>query len=309
MALDAAQVGLCGIGAFYAFAGYVATRAALMSLFVDRAIAAIGGVKPDRTDTAQSWWLLVASVVVLAGGVTLVFLMDIAAWLFLATAIGQAAYVFYVAPRFFDSEDSLDPAGRRQTTNAFIVYLVATALVVWGLSAGKLLSWHEIGWPLIALPAALIGAHIGYVIWTVAEGPASNPAFAESPGADWDESEEPEPGPDPSQSTRIKVMADYCTDPLWALDDGVYGCFPPEALGLSPELAKDLNAWAAAFTDSLDPENPAVSLWSEAERLAHDAMARRLAIRLARERPDRIVYILDSDTGDAIEVQADEDAP
>ncbi len=71
---------------------------------------------------------------------------------------------------------------------------------------------------------------------------------------------------EPSRSTRIKVMADYYTHPLWAIDDDLYGDFPPEQLDLSPELARDLNAWADAFTSSLDPDEPGASRWSDVER-------------------------------------------
>jgi len=41
------------IGAFYAFGGYVAARAGLMSRFLDQAIAAIAAQKPKPIETAQ----------------------------------------------------------------------------------------------------------------------------------------------------------------------------------------------------------------------------------------------------------------
>ena len=46
------------IGAFYAFGGFLATRAGLMSQFLDQAIAAIAMKKPSPTERAQSAWLL-----------------------------------------------------------------------------------------------------------------------------------------------------------------------------------------------------------------------------------------------------------
>lgn len=304
MPVDGIQLALCALGAFYVFAGHVATRAALTSHVVDLAIAAIGAKRPSRTETAQSYWLLAAAALVLAGGVALMFLIDIAVWLFMASALGQALYLFYVAPRFFDPVDEPDAAGRRASTNAFVIYLVSTALVVWALSAGKLTSWQQVGWPLLALPAALIAAHVAYVIRALAGSPKPAPWL--TPKQDYENTDEPEPsGGDPSQSTRIKVMADYYTHPLWALDEDVYGDFAPEQLALSPELAKDLNAWAEAFTASFDPESPTESRWSEAERMAHEAMARPLAVRLARERPDRMVYIMGTADG-VVEVHADE---
>lgn len=305
MSVDGVQIALCVMGAFYAFAGYVATRAALTSHFVDRAIAAIGGTMPSRMETAQSYWLLAAATLVFAGGVSLLLLVDIAAWLFLASAAGQALYLFHFAPRYFDTEEAPDPIGRRRSTNAFVVYLVATALVAWALSAGKLTHWQEAGWPLLALLAAATAVHVGYVIRTLRGSPADAPALA-MPRADWAADDPDTPGRDPSQSKRIKVMADYCAHPLWALDEDSYGDFPPEHLGLSPELARDLNAWAEDFTSSLDPDNPGESLWSEDQRKVHEAKARPLAVRLAREMPDRMIYVMDFDAG-VVEVRADEE--
>lgn len=305
MSFDGVKLGLCALGAFYAFAGHVATRAALTSHFVDRAIAAIEGKQVSRIERLQSYWLLSAATLVLASGVTLLFLGDIAAWLFLASAAGQAFYLFYLAPRYFDAEDPPDAGGRRRSINAFVIYLVAAALVLWALSAGKLTSWREEEWPFIALPAAVIAGHVGYVAWTIAGAPACAPANAFA-GPRSDAKPADMPDRDPSKSTRIKVMADYYTHPLWAIDDDLFGDFPPEQLALTAELTRDLNAWAEAYTSSLDPDDPAASVWSDAERGAHEAMARALAVRLAREKPDRRFYILEPDADGVVEVKADE---
>jgi len=132
------EFALIMIGAFYAFAGWVATRAALASLFMDRAIASISGQKPNASEMAQSYWLIAAANLILAGGVALVLRMNVALWLFLASAIGQAFYLYYLAPRIFDREDPPDAVGRAQTRNAFVLYLAATAFVVWAASRGAL---------------------------------------------------------------------------------------------------------------------------------------------------------------------------
>lgn len=295
--MDVIDFLLRAVGAFYVLAGYLATRAAVMSLFLDRAIAAIAAEKPSRKDVAQSYWLIAAAALVLAGGAALVVSLDIAAWLFIASAIGQAAYLFYVAPRFFDDDDT-DAAGRRQTTNAFILYLLATALVVWAFSSGRLQSWQDAGWPALAVAGGLVAAHLVYVAWSLSKVPPASPfaSFAT-----------PDDGRDPSECTRIKVMAEHDTHPLWALDEDLYGDFPPERLGLSQELTDDLNAWAEAFTSSLNREDPAESLWSDEQHKAHQAMARPLAVRLAREMPDRTIFVM-SEVG-VVEVSADEDLP
>jgi hypothetical protein len=84
---------------------------------------------------------------------------------------------------------------------------------------------------------------------------------------------------------------------LWALDPGVVGNFAPEDLGLSEELGRDLNEWAAAFNSFLDRDNPAESLASPQQHSAHEAQGRQLAIRLARERPDLEIYAYETATG------------
>ena len=299
--MDFTEISLRVIGAFYAFAGYVATRAGLTSHFIDRAIAAIAMKKPPRVETAQTVWLLCAAMIVLAGGVALMLLLDFAPWLFLASALGQAAYIYYVAPRYFDAENPPDAAGRKGSFNAFVLYSAATAFVLWAGYMGKLQSWHELPAPVLAVAVAAVAGHAGYVVWMLARpmGSSSVPSFGAGP----DEGIDPEL--DRAQSKRIKVMADYDAHPLWALDENVYGDFPPEHLGLSPELTRDLNAWADAYQSSFNRDDPANSHWSAAQHAAHAAEARPLAVRLARERRDLQVYVLEEPVG-VVEVHADE---
>lgn len=295
--MDGVEIGLCAVGAFYTFAGYVATRSALMSSFLDGAIAAIGGSKPNRAEQARTSWLLVSALVVFAGGVALIGLLDLAAWLFVASALGQVAYLGFVAPRYFDRDDPPDPVGRRQTTNASVIYLAATAFVVWALLRGKLVGWSEANPGVLAVVAAAIVLHVGHTLWTWSRGPSTKPLYGAA-----------EPTRDPAESHAIKVMADYHTHPLWGLDEDAYGDIAPEALNLSPELTRDLNAWADAYSASLNNDDPAESFWSEAQHAAHAAEARPLAIRLARERPDRMIYVLEGEIG-VVEVKPDEELP
>ena len=303
--MDAIDLLLRFVGAFYVFAAYVGARASLMSLLIDRAIAAIGGQPPPRAELLKSYWLIAASVIVMIGGATLLFLLDVAVWAFLASSVGQAMYLFYAAPRYFDAEDPPDETGRRRSLNAFIIYVVATALVVWAAGAGRLASVTEVSWPLVAIPAAMVAAHVIYVLW-MARKPAG--ASTASPfdaplsgGADG------EPSRPLSEAKVVKVMADYYTHPLWALDQDLHGDIAPEELGLSAELTRDLNEWAEAYTASLDPDDPAKSLWSDERHETHAAMARPLARRLARERPDLTVYVLEQDIG-VVPVHAEDES-
>ncbi len=296
--LEIADIALRLIGAFYAFAGYVATRAGLTSYFIDRAIAAIALKKPTAAETAQTVWLLGAAMLILAGGVLLMLLLDLAAWAFAASSLAQVAYLFYVAPRYFGVDDPPDPRGRRQSTNAFVVYTAATAFVVWAALTGRLVPWKDVPWQLLAIAGAAVAAHVARTIWLLAEAPASGP----SPHSGLANDNGP---PDPLLTRRVKIMADYECHPLWTLDEGRYGDFAPDTLGLSPELTRDLTAWAEAYTASLNREDPANSLWTEDQHRAHERAGRPLAVRLARERPDLTVYVLDGATG-VVEVHADE---
>jgi len=286
------------VGIFYAFAGYAATRAALTSLLIDRAIAAIGGKKPCRIEIAQSLWLLVAATVILIGGVALALLSKASVWLFVVSAAAQALYLYVLAPRFFDVEDPPSPAGRRQSQHAFAVYLVATASVLWAESSGRLLSSEDVAAPLLWIAAAAIAAHVAYVLWSVIGVSRLSRGRPSPPFDEPSEVDEPrEHGRDPSQSRAIKLVAKPQAHPLWALDDDLYGDFPPEKLGLSPELLRDLAAWADARADPAAIDQSAAGAWTEDERRQHKRRGKALAVRLARERPDLRVYVDDEEHG------------
>ena len=293
------------IGAFYTFAGWIATRAGLTSLFMDHAIAAISAKKPKAAEMAQSYWLIAAANLIFAGGVALILRLNLAMWLFLASVFAQVLYLYYLAPRFFDREDPPDAKGRAQTRNAFVVYLAATAFVVWAAYRGALLSWQDVPGPLLLAACAAVAAQFGYAIWmTVGPGSMRAPA-RDYPLASFDDRTSVDLESDPSKSQSIKVMANYRTHPLWAMDDHLYGDFAPEQLGLSPELTSDLNAWADALTSSFNEDDPATSLWTDEQHRAHRAEGRPLALRLAQERPDLKIYAHDDD-GYVIEVGADQ---
>jgi hypothetical protein len=297
---DITQFGLRLLGAFYAFAGYIAARAGLTSRLMDHAIATIGGTKPDPRETQQSLWLLFGSVIIFAGGAALFLLLDVAPWLFAASAIGQAAYLLVLAPRYFDLADPPDERGRRQSTNAFLIYTAVTFLVIWAAASGNLIAWQDAPWPLLAAFFAAVAVHAGYVARHFLR-PLKSAArvtyfFGDQPSFDGEASDTIEQQ-DPAQSRAIKVMADYDCHPLWALDADLVGDFPPEDLDLSAELCRDLKDWAQSFDASLDRDNPADSLVTPEEHAAHEQRGRQLAIRLARERPDLEIYAFETATG------------
>ncbi len=299
--MDPVEIVLRLIGAFYAFAGYVGSRAMLTSHFLDYAIAAIAAKKPDPVETSRTTWLLCASSLILAGGLLLMLLLDWAVWLFLISAIAQAVYLFYAAPNYFDLADPPDGTGRQQSTNAFVLFSAATAFVVWAAYAGKLVTWREVPWPTLAVAGAAMIAHVVYIGHSLSKSPKPKglAAFAgsEDDGAETERAR--------AKSKRVKVMAEFYAYPLWALDDDLDGDFPPDLLGLSPDLVSDLAAWSEAYMAAKDPDKAFTVVWSDEERRAHEAEGRKLAVRLARECPDRVVFAFEQETG-VVQVHPDE---
>lgn len=153
------------VGAFYVFAGYVATRAALVSNQLDVAIAGIGGKTLTRKERLLTVWLLASAGLVLVGGATLLARLDVAPWLFLASALGQLVFIAVLGPRYFDTDDPPDPKGRQQTTNAFYFYIVATSFVIWAWSAGRLRDFAEVSILELAAGGALVIAHFANLAW------------------------------------------------------------------------------------------------------------------------------------------------
>lgn len=152
------------VGAFYAFAGVVAMRAGIASRFIDVATAAIGGEAPKPAETGRALWMLVAGIVILAGGVALALRIDLAAILFTVSALAQALYLGVVAPRLLDPSDPPDAMGRQQTINAFVLYLAATAYVLWAFMMGRLDPWGTLPWPILPIAATIVGAYAGYAL-------------------------------------------------------------------------------------------------------------------------------------------------
>ncbi len=120
------------IGAFYAFGGFVATRAGLMSQIIDQAIAAIALKKPTRTETAQNAWLIATAALVLVGGVLLLAGLQFAAWVFVASPPRAGGlHLLRGAALISIARTNPTASGRRPDTNAFVIYTAATAFILW----------------------------------------------------------------------------------------------------------------------------------------------------------------------------------
>ncbi|HWK33066.1 MAG TPA: hypothetical protein VNR51_05245 [Hyphomicrobium sp.] len=299
--IELTDIALRIIGAFYAFAGFLATRAGLTSHFLDRAIAAISMKKTSPHESAQTAWLIAGAAIVYAGGVVLLAGLEAAVFLFALSTLAQAAYIYYLAPRYFDVEDPPDPRGRRQTTNAFVIYAAATGFVLWAAWRGRLTSLADASHAeLIAITCALL-LYGGYLLRALLQTPRAPSASALAPF------DPASPSLPSHESKRIKVMADYGCDPLWALDEERYGCFSPDLIEISEALRTDLKAWAEAYDRSINMADPAADIWTNEQYAEHERKGGELALRLKRERPDLMIYVLEEEMG-VVEVHTGEPA-
>ncbi|MFN0218881.1 MAG: hypothetical protein ACKVP4_08730 [Hyphomicrobium sp.] len=299
--MEISDIALRFVGAFYAFAGFVATRAAIMAAFLDSAISQISMKQTPLRERSQTWWLLGAAVAIFAGGVALIVQLDVARWLFVASALGQALYLAVLAPYYFDVVDPPDAKGRKGTINAFALYLAATAFVLWAGHQGKLTPLAEADRPALAVAGAALAAFLYYLASTAWK--SLRPSKTAS-GGEAEPYEHNGPIPfDVSAVHQVKVMADYGCEPLWSLDDN-YWNFPASKLGVSDDLARDLGDWAARYGLSLNEDDPQNSHWSDAQFRAHRDEGRTLAVRLKRERPYLQIFVLEPGTG-VVEVHAD----
>jgi hypothetical protein len=308
--MDGTDITLRMVGAFYTFAGLVVARAALTSNLIDQAISAISLSKPKLIDTHRTIWLTSLSVLIFIGGVLLMLLLEPAAWLFAAGTLVQALYFAALGPLYFDAIEPPDPAGRRRSINAFVIYCAASAFVAWAAYVGRLIPIADASGWLLGAAVAAIALHVGYIVRHMMFPPKRTPAFGDlddgGASEDLDDTPLDQTGL-PASSKRFKLMADYDTFPLWAMDDGLIGDFAPQDLGVSAELTADLWAWANAFDASLDPHDPANSRWSAERHRQHVEEGVALARRIKRELPDREVFAHDA-TGNLVEIAANGDA-
>ena len=168
-----ATIALVLIGVFYAVAGVIVARAGLMSLVVDAAIWEVSLQKPNAAEIARHRINLLVAVLTFTGGVLLIGRIEIAPIAFLACAVLQAIYFFLLAPFWLDPADPPSREGRRQSINAFVVYLAASLFVCWAWSTGRLDALSDVPRLLIAGIALAIVGFLGHIIVAVRNGKSS----------------------------------------------------------------------------------------------------------------------------------------
>jgi hypothetical protein len=305
--MDGIDIALRAIGAFYVLAGFVAARAALTSNLLDQAIAALTLKKTERIEQHRTIWLLFISVLFFAGGACLILLLEPAAWIFSLATIVQAFFFLVLGPAYFDVTDPPPPAARRRSLNAFVVFATCTLFIVWAAYTGRLTKPAEAPALLWGSAAGAIALHLGYILRHALLPVKRSPGFSSFDSDDDADSEthSDDGRPDVSDVRRIKVMTDYGTYPLWAMDDDLIGEFAPNHLGVSLELENDLWSWAADFDMSLNVDDPANSHWPEERHRQHLEQGLALARRIKQEVPDREIFALDA-KGVLIKINGDD---
>lgn len=305
--MDGIGIALRAIGAFYILAGFFAARAALTSNLIDQAIAALTLKKTERIETHRTVWLLCLSALFFAGGAFLILLLEPAAWLFSIATLVQILFFLVLGPYYFDVAEPPEPAARQRSINATVLFAACTLFILWAAYTGRLMKVADAPPLLWGSAVAAIVLHVGYILRHALWSPKRKPSFA---GFDSDDISDDIPDdishqrPDLAVSRRIKLVTDYGTYPLWAMDEGLVGDFAPNHLGVSLELENDLWAWSSDFEMSIDMEDPGTSLWSEERHRQHNEQGLALARRIKQELPDREVHALDAE-GALIEIKGD----
>ncbi|MDO9337835.1 MAG: hypothetical protein Q7T61_15680 [Caulobacter sp.] len=117
------------IGGWYVFAGAVALNAWRMNVFMDRALEQLTLKPTDRFETLRGWTIFGVGALTLMSGIFLILLSPLAPPAFLACCALQGAY-FAWAAKALPPKDEAGRRGRRASTNAFLLYLGATAFVL-----------------------------------------------------------------------------------------------------------------------------------------------------------------------------------
>lgn len=256
------------VGAFYVFAGFVVMRAMVLDRLMDQVLAALNDPGSAK-ERMRSNVLSVGAFLTMAGGVALVILSPLAVVLFAVNALWQGGYLLW-AERALPPEDEADKRGRQQTKNAFVIYLAATAFVLWLAGQGYLRPWNA---PLsshaidVAVMAAVVAA-----AW----------AFIHLPRRQKDGASPLASARDERVPTRLRLAPDWNRSCLRDADTGdtvsVY------RLGLSFELSDRIEAWDDTFQATYNEDNPeAGGFKDDAARQAYLAEGRAIVEALRGE--------------------------
>ena len=268
------------VGLFYVFAGFVLARHILLDRVLTRAIEMVAMETPNRVETHRRAWMIGSAVLVFAAGTALVMQSVLAVWLFCASLLQQVAYLLWLAPRYFDRGDEPDEAGRRQTTNATILFGAVTLGVIAAATYGALLPVAAEG---TISSVATAGVTVAFVLWTFAR---SRMSATGDDALDVPEPPEDEEQPlDMMSVDGLRLAAEWFELPvLVTFDDERSDFYSGDRLGLSSGLTIDLDEWQHAYSIACENVGEGMApVWSDDVRDAHFARAETLAGRIRDE--------------------------
>lgn len=291
--LSFSQYAAIAVGAFYVFAGIVVLRAMVLDRLMDKLLAALN----DPSAPVELWRsraLTGGGLLTLAGGVALVLLSPLAAAIFLLNSLWQGGYLLW-AERALPPEDESEARGRQQTKNAFVVYLAATAFVLWLAAQGLLRPWavpaQSYAIDLLAIFVALVGVWFflnrgksGQTSGGVGDGMLLGEQFDAQDFGGEPRGEAP--------VMRVSVMPSFGASPLVNADTGEH--VSPAWLDIDYELAKRIERWDDTWQATFNAEDPGSSGFDdEAARKAYDDEGRAIVALLRAQWQGELVEVAD----------------
>ena len=255
------------IGVFYLFSGIIGLHVMATDSLLDKMLAGITLKPTHRREAVRRRLLLAGSATVgLSGAALMVVSIWAAPIMLLATAL-QLIWLVWARTNYIP-EDAAEARGRRQTTNAAIIFAVMTAAVTWLGFAGRLLPWTD-AWalfiPLVAVGLAIFAGR--HLLW--------KPATL----SDWQPLDEVEDRPLPPAPKRIRLEPGWGGHDVLDADTGLpfaYFDYLPHDLG------NRVHYWTQAFRAGEDAE--AREFWAEfespADEAAHRAEGEALVVEL-----------------------------
>lgn len=261
------------LGFFYVIAGLFVLRTIYVGTLLDRAIDAIKLSKPDPKEQMKTFILTAGAYLTAASGASLVTLSSLATILFALNVGVQGGYLLW-ASKALPPEDEADRKGRRQTTNAFVIYSAVTAFILWLEYTGGLRPWprdvQSLLIELIAPAAAALACYLlvyqpGMRTKASGFGFGSGGSFGDPGSGTGDEAIGAVTGGERTQSSpvNLRLRPEFSCWPLWDADTGEN--VSHYHVDISFDLAERIEIWDDRFQAVYRDEDPASSAFPSPE--------------------------------------------
>ncbi|MCE9521880.1 MAG: hypothetical protein K8S25_05545 [Alphaproteobacteria bacterium] len=274
------------IGGFYVFAGVVVLRAMALDRLMGTVLSALENKAPNPNEQWRSALLTAGGYLTLASGASLALLSAFALPIFLANAVVQGGYLLW-AERALPPGDEAEGAGRQQTKNAYLLYLAATAFVMWLSLRGGLRAMSPtdsgIGLELLAIGVIVLAGDLAarmpraWFAWLLAKPHSAEVAAPTNAAV----------AQPPAMPVNLRLQPDWQCWPLWDADTGEnvsHFC-----LNLADDLAERIGAWDDGWQATYNGDDPPSSGFAtEAERDAYRVEGRAIAAALSAVWPGRV---------------------